>query len=222
MSSDESLFREVDEDVRAEELAKLWKRYSSTIIAVSLAIILGVSGLKGWDYWQLTQSEAAAREYVAALKLETDGKPAEAAKAFATMEQSGAGFAAIARLRAAALLAETGDTDGAVKAYDAVATIATPELADAARVRAAWLLVDKATPADLETRLSTLNVAGNAWRNAAREILGLAWYKAGDFAKADTLFGELVADQDAPANARSRAQMLQQLIAPRLSAKSAG
>lgn len=220
--SDESLFREVDEDVRRDQLSKLWKRYGNAIIAVSFGIIAAVSGIKGYEYFQLKQSETAARAYFAAAKLENDGNSAEAAKAFAAAKGSHAGFAALASLREAANLAAAGDVEGAVKAYDSIATGADPLLAETARVRAAWLLVDTASPADLETRLKGLNTPENAWRNAAREILGLAYYKAGDLPKADGLFNELLADPEAPTSARSRAQILIQVLAPRLGAKNAG
>ena len=128
----------------------------------------------------------------------------------------------MASLREAANLAAAGDVEGAVKAYDSLASGSDPLLAETARVRAAWLLVDTASPADLETRLSGLNTPQNAWRNGVREILGLAYYKAGDLAKADALLNELMADPEAPASARSRAQILLQVLAPRLGAKNAG
>ena len=128
----------------------------------------------------------------------------------------------MASLREAANLAAAGDVEGAVKAYDSLASGSDPLLAETARVRAAWLLVDTASPADLETRLNGLNTPQNAWRNGVREILGLAYYKAGDLAKADALLNELMADPEAPASARSRAQILLQVLAPRLGAKNAG
>ena len=61
--SDESLFREVDEEVRREQVKKLWNRYGTLLVAVSLAVIVGVAGWKGWQYWQLSRSQAAAKVY---------------------------------------------------------------------------------------------------------------------------------------------------------------
>lgn len=220
--SDESLFREVDEDVRRDQLSKLWARYGKAVIAVSFGIIVAVSGIKGYEYFQLRQSENAARAYFAAAKLENDGNSAEAAKAFAAATSGQAGFAALARMREAANLAAAGNIQGAVSAYDSLSASADPLLAETARVRAAWLLVDTASPADLEKRLAGLNTPENAWRNAAREIMGLAYYKAGDLAKADAQFSELLADPEAPPTARSRAQLLLQVLAPRIGAKNAG
>lgn len=222
MSSEDALYREVDEDVRREQLANVWKRYGNAILAVSLGVIVAVAGIKGYEYWRQQQAEAAARSYFTAARLEAQGKTGEAAKTYASLASGQSGYAPLARFSQAAALAEGGDIAGAVQAYDAIATSPAPkELAEAARVRAAWLLVETASPADLEARLQGLNDPASAWRSAAREILGLAWYKAGDLAKADALFNELLADAEAPSQARARAQLLISLIAPRL-AKKAG
>ena len=46
------IFREVDEEVRREQLQKLWDRYQNLVIAALVLIILGVAGWRGYDYWQ--------------------------------------------------------------------------------------------------------------------------------------------------------------------------
>ena len=60
--SDESLFREVDEEVRRQKLQDIWDRWGNIFIAVSVAVILVVAGYKGWQYWEHRQAEQAARE----------------------------------------------------------------------------------------------------------------------------------------------------------------
>lgn len=222
MSSDESLYREVDEDVRREQLAQIWKRYGNAIIAVALGVIVAVAGIKGWQYWQLKQSETAARAYAAAVELDASGKSADAAKAFADLTKGQPGFAALAGLREAASLAASGDTKGAVAAYDKLAASPDKVIADVARVRAAWLLVDTASLADLQGRLAGLDAPDNAFRSAAREIIGLAQYKAGDLEKANKSLTDLLNDPEAPPSARARANVILKLIAPRLGAKQAG
>ena len=222
MSSDDVLFREVDEDVRRDQMTNLWKRYGNAAIAVALGIIIAVAGLKTYQYWQLQQAEAAARNFFTAANLEAENKAAEAAKAYAALAQDHQGYGLMARFGEAASLAAAGNTQAAVAAYDAIAASnATPELTIAAQLRAAWLLVDSATPAELETRLKGLNDATGPWRAAAREILGLSYYRAGELAKADVILNELLADPEAPQQSRARAQLLIGLIAPKL-AKKAG
>ena len=55
---------------------------------------------------------------------------------------------------------------------------------DAAKVRAAWLLVDNGTYDQVAALAEPLSTDGQTMRASAREALGLAAYKAGDFAKA--------------------------------------
>ena len=60
--SEESLFREVDEEVRQDQLKKIWTRYGNLIVGVCVALIAVVAGIKGWQYWQVRQAETAARD----------------------------------------------------------------------------------------------------------------------------------------------------------------
>ena len=69
--SDESLFREVDEEVRQEQYKKIWKQYGNYFTAMAVLVVVLVAGFKGWQYWQLSQSEKAARVFADAVtKLE--------------------------------------------------------------------------------------------------------------------------------------------------------
>jgi len=221
--SDESLFREVDEDVRREQLAKLWERFGNLVIAVSLMVIVGVAGFKGWQYWQRVQNEAAATRYFEALSLRGQGKAADAE---AILKEVGAGrhggFAGLARLQEAANLAEQGKAEDAVKAYDAIAADASvaAEFRDLARVRAGYLVAGTATPEELKARLQPLDRPDGPWINAVREIEGMAAYRAGDYMLADRLMNEIIADPGAPQAARQRAQIMVQLMAPLLAKRA--
>ena len=58
--SDESLFREVDEEVRQEQYKKLWDRFGNYFVALCFVIVAAVAGVKGYQYFQKKLSEAAA------------------------------------------------------------------------------------------------------------------------------------------------------------------
>ena len=217
--TDESLFREVDEEVRRQQLENLWKRWGNLIIAGVVIMFGGVAAYKGWQYYEQRQAEDGAAAYFAAVRLDTEGKKDEAAKRL--NELAGGphvGYALLARLEEAANLGAAGKIDEAVKAYDFVA--ADPKLdpgtRDAARVRAALLLIDTAPAADLTTRVGDLNTANSPWRNEAREILGLAAYRTRDYLTADKFMNEILSDPEAPPNLRQRAMALISLLAPRL------
>ena len=43
--SDESLFREVDEEVRQDQFKKLWKQYGNYFTALAVVMVLLVAGI---------------------------------------------------------------------------------------------------------------------------------------------------------------------------------
>lgn len=217
--SDESLFREVDEEVRQEQFKKLWAQYGNLIVGVCLVVVAGVAGFKGWQYWQVKQAEAAGESFFAAAQLAGTGKTDEAIKQFETV--SHAGYGVLAKLREANLLAGQNKAADAVKIYDAVAADASADAAlrDLARVRAALALADSATPADLDGRLKAFDAAGNPWRHVARDAMAAAMWRAKDYAGADAKVKAIIADGEAPAGVLQRARVLADLLVPLLAKK---
>lgn len=214
--TDESLIREVDEEVRAEQYKKIWDRYGSVFTGLAVAVVLGVAAFKGWQYYEQTQSESAGVVYADALKKASDGKFDDALAALKAVHHSG--YGQLARLEEAAVIAEKGDAEKAVAAYDAIAADASvdPLLAHLSSIRAAYLLVDTAKPEELQARVGKFDKDGETWRNQAREILGLAAWRAKDYLTADRYMNMIFSDPDAGPAMRQRAQIMVQLIAPNL------
>lgn len=218
--SDESLFREVDEEVRREQAQKLWNRYGNYVVAVSLGVIIAVAGVKGWQYYETRRAEAAGQAFFNALRAERDGKSAEdVAAAFAAVEKAGhGGYGKLVKLDEAADLAKRGERDKAVAAYDAFAADPAndPALRQAASIRAAYLLADTASSADLAARLSALDTPGGPWRLAVRELYALAAWREGKFEEADRLVQEIIADPAASEGLRQRARIIAAVVQPKL------
>jgi hypothetical protein len=215
--SDESLFREVDEDVRQEQYKKLWEKFGNYFIGLCFSVVALVAGFKGYQYYEKTKSEAAAIVYFDGLKNAQAGKAEDAVRALAAIDH--AGFKQLASLQAAIVLAEQGKTKEAVAAFDAVAADSTVDasLRDVAKIRAGYLLADTAKPDALLTRLGGFDKDGQVWRHAAREIFGIAAYRTGDYAMADRYMNANFADADTPPDMRDRAQVMIQLLTPLLS-----
>ena len=209
------IFREVEEDVRREQLKSLWDRYGVFVIGVALLIVLGTAGWRGWEWYSARQAAQTGAEYYAAMQLALDGKPEEAEAAFNEIAAKGSGFATLARLRAAAARAEAGDKAGAVAEYDAVASGAGTgtDLRNVARIRAGYILLELEDQGAVEQRVGELAAEGNPWRNSARELLGLAAYQAGDTDTATQRFEEILADSETPQDMRARAQLMISLLA---------
>jgi hypothetical protein len=215
MSNNNDLFiREVDEELRNDQLKSLWKRFGTLIITVAVLIVAGVGGWRAYEYWQDERANASGDRFLAALDKAREGNTAEAAKALDTLSLDGTGaYPLLAKLRSASILAES-DPKAAVAAYDAVSddgSVATP-LRDIARLRAAYLLVDSGTYADVAARVETLSADGNALRHSAREALGLSAWKGGDMENARKLFRQIADDPRAPRGIAQRADIMLSLI----------
>src|ERR1700758_4052900 len=81
------IFREIDEELRRDNLLKLWARYGRYIIAVAIAALVIAGGIVAWREHQLTERRAQSTRYAGALALARDGKEADAVKVFAAIAQ---------------------------------------------------------------------------------------------------------------------------------------
>jgi len=209
------IFQEVDEEVRREQLKKLWDRYGNLLIAVCVLIILGIGGWRGYDYWQAKKAGETGAAFEQAAILAESGKHKEAEAAFAKIATEGtAGYRVLARLREAGELAQT-DKPAAIKAYDALADdkSAGPVMQDLAAVRAGYLMVDTAPYAQMAAKLEPLTAQDRTFRHSARELLALSAWKAGDMSAARKWTDMMMSDPGTPAGTRSRAEILSELVA---------
>jgi hypothetical protein len=209
------IFQEVDEEVRREQLKKLWERYGTYFIAACIVIVIGVGAWRGYEWWQAKQAAQSGAAFEQAVKLAESGKHQEAAAAFTKLSADATpGYRVLARLREAAELATT-DRKTAVAAYDAIAADnrAGQVVRDLAAVRAGYLLVDTAPYSEILQRLEPATAADRAFRHSAREILALSAWKTGDMSAARRWTEMIMGDPQTPPGPRSRAEMLSELIA---------
>lgn len=214
--SNETIFREVDEELRGDRLRAFWKRFGPYVIGAAVAVIVIVAVNEGWTWWQNSNSARASDEFYAALELAEGGDLAAAQGALDQVAAKGhGGYPTLAQFRQASLLARDGKADEALAAYDSLSTTVTdPRLRELALVFAAFLVADKGDVAAVEQRVGSLAAEGSPLRNAAREAIGLTQYKAGDLLAARTTLEQVLADPLASRDSRSRVQIyIAQLIA---------
>jgi hypothetical protein len=209
------IFHEVDEEVRREQLKKLWDRYSIYLIAGAVLVVAGIGGWRGYEYWVARKAEAAGATFEAAMALNEQGKYAEAEAAFAKVAADAPeGYRLLARMRASGALAQIKPAD-AVKAYDELSI--DPSLGttwqDLAAIRAGLLLVDTASLADMRRRLDPLAEATRTFRHTARELLALSAWRNKDFSAAKRYLEMIETDPESPIGIRARADVLSGLIA---------
>jgi len=214
--SNENIFREIDEELRTDRMRALWRRFAPFVIGGAVAIVALVAVNEGWSWYTNSQSAAASEELYSAFDAAEAGNLDEAQAQLDALASDGSGgYPVLAEFRKAALLAEEGDTAGAVAAYDGLAnTQSNPRLRELALLLAANILVDSGTLADVEARIGTLATPDSPMRRVAGELLGLAQYKAGEYAAAQASFETVLNDPLAQTGIRNRmAYYLAQLLA---------
>ncbi len=221
---DDSLIREVNEDLQRERMQKLWEQYNGVILGVAAAIVLGVGGFKWMEQRRISAAEAAGARYATAVRAlaptatpaagEAASKAKESEQALEAMAREGGGYGTLARLRKAAVDATAGRTAEALAAYEAIANDRSADvmLADYARLQTAMLKVDTSDWTDMKNRLNDLSNESNVWRHSARELLGLAAVKAGETAAAKETFEKLISDRATPPSIGERTRIMMGMI----------
>ncbi|MEQ8321063.1 MAG: tetratricopeptide repeat protein [Rhodospirillales bacterium] len=214
---DDALIREIDEELRHEQAKKLWQTYGKYVIGVAVAVVVVVAGYQGWRAYDRSVRQESTDRLIGAATLIQEGQTDSAIESLSKLEKDGLGkIDVLVKLRHAALIAKSGDQQGAADIY---ANIAADDgnaksFRDLATVLGAVQLLDisKDNAQTVIDKLQPLTADNNDWRNSARELSAVAAISLGQTDKARDLLQANALDPQAPGGVRSRAQELLQAI----------
>lgn len=211
---EDGFLREIDEEIRHENFAKLWKKYRILVIGGAVVLVAAVAGYKAWQNYDLKQRTAQGIGLAAAMQQADNNNVANALDLLGKLEtDSGAGYALLSKFQGAGLLAAKGDNQASALVYDRIATDSSTEVIyrDLAVIMSAIQLMnmDGADLGVLTTRLAPLAAEDNPWRYSARELMAMLAEQSGDRATARKLLTALTGDANTPAGiSRRAAEML--------------
>ena len=214
-ASDDAFIREVDEELRRDQLARLWNRYGRALL---LLVAVGLIGLAGYMYWNNLQNERHARSslaYDAAVAAFESGDFDAARAAFAPIASGDdAGYAALARLADAAMSFQLGDTGPAAEAFGVIAAdpAVPPALQDYARLKQLQIDFDNMAADARIAALEPLAQSGAPWFGPAGELLAVAYLEAGQPAQAKRLFEALGNSPEVVPTLRMRAAQMAAMV----------
>ncbi len=220
----DSLLREVDDELRRDQLEKLWQRYNGVILGGAALIVALVGGYKFMEGRRIAAAEAAGSEYAAALKFDADKKPDDAAKAFQVIAQSGPkGYAALAKLHLAGDQLKAGKKAEALAAFETLANDSSADelLKSFAQLQAASIRMGEADFTEMQNRLNGLTGDKSPFKTSARELMGIAAYKAGKLDEARKYLEPLLIDPNAARAIQERVKIVMAGIAQAELAKGA-
>nr|WP_321456773.1 tetratricopeptide repeat protein [uncultured Cohaesibacter sp.] len=207
--SESDFIREVDEELRHEQIKKMWDKFGPYVIGFALLIVLGTAADKGYDYWRQTQAAKAGDAFIQALTLSEEGKKDEALAALEKIKADGAGgYPILAEMRIASEKAASGKVDEAIALFKDAATNpdVQPVIQSLARIRANSLMLDQGKADEVINELTGL-MDNDGFRHSARELVMLAYLEKKDYAKAMPIAERISQDAETPPELRQRAQV---------------
>ena len=201
--------------------AEFWAKYQNVIFALAALLILATAGYRFYEYRRLQAAEAAGAAFQDALKLDRDGKAADAAAAFAKLSSdSQFGYRVLSRFSEADLKSKTDPKAGAL-AFDALAADSAldSQFRDAAKLRAALLRLDTGEIDAAKGALEALTAPDGAYRITARLTLASLALQSKDYAGAGKQLDLVFSDPEAPSNEKHIAEMLLGAVAANAPAK---
>ena len=204
----ETFVREVDENLRRDQLRESAQRYGKWIIAALLLFLVAIGGYLYWQHRQNEKAVADSEAMSAALDKVGSGNVKGAEADLVPLSESSNGITrATALLARASFAIQRSDRKAASDLFNKVAAddgVPQP-LRDLATVRAMMTDFDSMKPDDVIARLKPLAEPGKPFFGTAGELTAMAMLAKGDRAGAAALFARIAADKQGPETIRSRA-----------------
>ena len=207
----EAFLREVDENLRREQMETFAKRYGKWLIAGLILFLIAVGGYLYWQQKQQERSQAQSEELTQVYDQIGNRNLDPAKKRLEKLEQANNDVVrAAASLAQAAVALEKNDRAGALAKFHSVADDSglPKPYRDAALIRATTLEFDSLKPQDVISRMEPLAKPGNPWFGSAGELTAMAYLKMGQKDKAGRLFASMASDKTVPETIRNRAQQI--------------
>jgi hypothetical protein len=204
----ETFLREVDENLRRDQMQDFFKRYGALLIIAVILFLIASGGFIWWKQHEVKRSGAEVEKLAAIYKDVGSGKMDQAPQQLDELAKSGSkAVRASALFARGALALQQNDTKLAASTYKSIADDSglPKPYRDAALVRQTALEFDQLQPGDVIARLQPLAKPGEPWFGSAGEMTALALVKQGKRQEAGQLYAAIAKDQGVPQTIRARA-----------------
>ena len=206
------IFQEVDEEVRREQLQKLWERYGNFVIAALRSHRRRVGGWRGYEWWQAKKAAESGAAFEPRCRSPQAGKhqggreppspssPPTAPRAIACWRDCA---------KPPSWRAPTEGRGGRLRRHRGRQECRSGHRGPGRRCAPASCWSTPRLIPKSATRLEPLTAADRTFRHSARELLALSAWKSGDMAAARQWTDMIMTDPQTPGGTRSRAEVLE-------------
>jgi hypothetical protein len=203
----ETFVREVDENLRRDQIRDFAKEHGGWLIAALILFLLASGGAIWFQQHRVHRSEAEVEQLAQIYKDIGLGNSAKAPQQLDQLSHAGSkAVRASALFTRAALAIQQNDVKLATSTYRQIAgdgSLPQP-YRDAALIRQTALEFDQIPPQQVIARMAPLAKPGNPWFGSAGEMTALAMIKQGNSRQAGQLFATIAKDKSVPDSIRNR------------------
>ena len=201
---------EIKEDMRQEQMLRLWGRYKTWIVGGVAAILVGTGTFLVWDQWNQKKQMQWVSDFSRALELERTGKVEESEAMYKAISQKSKNFGMLAEWRLAALALKKFQTTSQLEAkqqylHDAISALSReenqkldPVYRDFSALLSVYLIMDTRAQEALD-KLEKLVGKDNVWRILALEAKAVILNRLGRQTESEGLLRELSQENTPPA-----------------------
>ena len=192
---EDSFIKEVNEDLKNDQLRLVWKKYGLYII-IAVALILTVTvSFESIKAWRIKQNEAWSDTYAYALSLQNQGRFDESIEVLQRMKSEGGGiYADIAKVQISNVLFDQGKINEAVALLQVLAKDKklNKQMHNVVIIKLASYKVDTAPAEEVIELLKPLIEENGAWTDIAKEMLAILYIRENNFDQAREIYYDIL------------------------------
>ena len=204
----EEFIREVDEELKEEKQAKLWKRLAPYLLSVAGGIVLFTTVSVGWQSYITKKTQGMGDDFSAAVQLVLEQDVDAAILALDRVTESTSdGYVTLAKLKKASLLIKNGKIVEGLKIYSELEkTAVDASFRDMSTIFYVLNAMDTLPANDLIKKIAQLTKPSNPWSSTAMELEGFLYLKQGNKTKATETFKILSEKIGTPSDLKGRSK----------------
>ena len=214
-SEDDIFVKEVEEEIKQENLLNLWKRFGKIVMSVVTLFIIGIAGFKGWESYDRNQREYQSRNYNNLINSLAEGSDKKAFLILESMKENQVrSYSTLTKLINPTILNSSTKSSEKPISYEEIMQndSVEPIFRDLALILWGYDNLSGSQPSKITAKLARLNDSASPWRHSAREIIALSEKHSGSKEKAKTILKGLIDDVTTPNGIRSRASEILSLM----------
>ncbi len=212
--NEDALLREVVDDVKNEQLQKIWNKYGLSIIIGVALILTAALSYESLKNWQEKNQQKLSNAYSVALSLQGQGRLDESLEVYGTLADKASGiYADLAKLQIANIYTDQGKNEDAAAILNTLAQDASAQqMRHIAALKLASYKIDAGAPAqEIEALLQPV-LTDETQTDIAKELSAMLDIREKNLDAAKAKYAEIAVSATASDTLKARAQDMINLL----------